>query len=187
MAGVWRRTGSCADPSPRPYASKVPKPQRPAAPHRPGAGLACGSGWSPSPWRAARRVGAGRSGSSPLSPTPRASARCCAIASSPLSRRRSPRRRPTRPPWHGPRPHQTALLAVSCGPVVAAVRPLRVTPAACGEHACVRAVSRSTRRSVSGQTGGVSGQLSGVGLRERDQGVRWTPRKICFKLLIRRH
>jgi hypothetical protein len=29
----------CADPSPRPYASKGPKPQRPAAPRRPGAGL----------------------------------------------------------------------------------------------------------------------------------------------------
>jgi CO/xanthine dehydrogenase Mo-binding subunit len=41
MAGVSRRTVSCADPSPRPYASKGPKPQRPAAPHRPGAGRAC--------------------------------------------------------------------------------------------------------------------------------------------------
>jgi hypothetical protein len=69
----------------------------------------------------------------------------------------------------GPRPNQTVPLPASLGPVGAEVRPLSVTPAACGEHEHPRDVSRAdgvvfrVRRVVFAPTEVSRGVCSGCG------------------------
>jgi hypothetical protein len=92
----------------------------------------------------------------------------------------------------GPRPKDSASCRVPCascrvpwGPVVAEVRPLRVTQACSGGHKHPRDVSRSRQRGVSGQTGGfypLERSLAGC-VPDADDG--WTPSKMCFKIPIR--
>jgi hypothetical protein len=57
---------------------------------------------------------------------------------------------------------------------------------ACGEHKCVRDVSRAKRGGFSGQTGGFCPHERSLAGRVPGADDGWTPRKICFEIPIRR-
>jgi hypothetical protein len=84
--------------------------------------------------------------------------------------------------WASPSP-DSASSRVPWGPVVAEVRPRRVTRAACGEHERVRDVLRSRRKGFSGQAGGLCphGGLSRGVFRVRAMGGHHA--KCAFKSL----
>jgi hypothetical protein len=86
--------------------------------------------------------------------------------------------------WAAPSP-ESASSRLPWGPVVAEVRPRRVTRAAGGEHERVRDVLRSRRKGVSGQAGGLCPHARSLAECVPGAGDGWTPRKMCFKIPIR--
>ena len=87
--------------------------------------------------------------------------------------------------WAAPSP-ESASSRLPWGPVVAEVHPRRVTRAAGGEHERVRDVLRSRRKGVSGQAGGLCPHARSLAECVPGAGDGWTPRKMCFKIPIRR-